>query len=114
MSTKSAVIENLSREAPLSAIGTRWQFFTVGVMGGISKATMLREAVAGRPAIRMQGDVSLANSGGFVQNAMDLAPDESEVNIPAQEAASTGPRRAQTWQDRNQLANAPATCSAGQ
>ena len=83
MSTKSAVIDDLSREAPLSTIGTRWQLFTDGVMGGVSKGTMVRETVAGRPAIRMQGDVSLANSGGFVQIAMDLAPDGNAVDASA-------------------------------
>jgi hypothetical protein len=83
MSTKSAVIDDLSREAPLSNIGTRWQLFTDGVMGGVSKGTMVREAVAGRLAIRMQGDVSLANGGGFVQIAMDLAPDGNAVDAGA-------------------------------
>jgi hypothetical protein len=29
----------------------------------------------GRPAIRMQGNVSLENNGGFVQIAIDLSPD---------------------------------------
>jgi hypothetical protein len=36
MSAKSAVIDDLSREPPLSAIGSRWQLFTDRVMGGIS------------------------------------------------------------------------------
>jgi hypothetical protein len=35
-------------------------------MGGVSNGTMVREQVAGRPAIRMRGDVSLENNGGFV------------------------------------------------
>jgi hypothetical protein len=80
MSAKSAVIDDLSREPPLSAIGTRWQLFTDRVMGGVSNGTMVRETVAGRPAIRMQGDVSLENNGGFVQIAIDLAPDGKAVD----------------------------------
>jgi hypothetical protein len=75
MGPKSAVIDDLSREPPVSAIGTRWQLFTDRVMGGVSNGTMVREAIAGRPAIRMRGDVSLENNGGFVQIAIDLAPD---------------------------------------
>ena len=43
------------------------------VMGGISQGTMRREAVDGRPALRIEGDVSLENNGGFLQIALDLA-----------------------------------------
>jgi hypothetical protein len=80
MSTKPAVIDDLSRDAPLSTIGTRWQLFTDRVMGGVSNGTMVREVVAGRPAIRMRGDVSLENNGGFVQIAIDLAPDGKPID----------------------------------
>ena len=75
MNVKLAVIDDLGREPPVSTIGTRWQLFTDRVMGGVSKGTMEREMVAGRPAIRMRGDVNLENSGGFVQIAIDLTPD---------------------------------------
>ena len=75
MDAKLAVIDDLSREPPLSTIGTRWQLFTDRVMGGVSDGTISREIVGGRPAIRMRGAVSLENSGGFVQIAIDLTPD---------------------------------------
>lgn len=74
MSAMPAVIDDLSRETPISAIGTRWQLFTDGVMGGVSDGTMLRDSVAGRPAIRMRGQVSLENNGGFIQIGLDLSP----------------------------------------
>ena len=74
MDAKLAIIDDLSREPPLSTVGTRWQLFTDQVMGGVSNGSMTREAVAGRPAIRMRGDVSLENKGGFVQIAVDLMP----------------------------------------
>jgi hypothetical protein len=80
MGPKSAVIDDLSRELPDSAIGTRWQLFTDRVMGGVSTGTMVRETVAGQPAIRMLGDVSLENNGGFVQISIDLAPDGKAVD----------------------------------
>ena len=80
---KSAIIDDLSRDTPLSTIGTRWQLFTDRVMGGVSNGTMFREPVAGRPAIRMRGDVSLENNGGFVQIALDLAPDGRAVDVSA-------------------------------
>jgi hypothetical protein len=70
-----SIIDDLSREPPQSAIGTNWQLFTDRVMGGLSQGSMAREDIAGRPAIRMRGDVSLENNGGFVQISLDLAPD---------------------------------------
>lgn len=75
MDAKLAIIDDLSREPPLSTIGTRWQLFTDRVMGGVSNGTMTREMVAGRPAIRMRGDVNLENNGGFIQIAIDLVSD---------------------------------------
>ena len=52
-------------------------------MGGVSEGTMVRAAIAGRAAIRMQGDVSLENNGGFVQIALDLSPDGGVVDASA-------------------------------
>jgi Complex I intermediate-associated protein 30 (CIA30) len=69
----SAVIDDLSRSPPISSIGTVWQLFTDRVMGGVSNGTLVRELVAGRPVIRMRGDVRLEHNGGFVQIALDLA-----------------------------------------
>ncbi len=83
MDPQSPVIDDLSREPPLSTIGTQWQLFTDRVMGGISNGTMMRETVAGRPAIRMRGDVSLENNGGFVQIALDLGAGGDAVDASA-------------------------------
>lgn len=83
MGLTSAIIDDLSRDMPLSAIGTRWQLFTDRVMGGLSNGAMVREMVEGRPAIRMRGDVSLENNGGFVQIALDLALDGRAVDVSA-------------------------------
>jgi hypothetical protein len=51
---------------------TRWQFFTDGVMGGVStgQVTFLREGSV--PFARMTGNVSTANRGGFIQMRLDL------------------------------------------
>ena len=80
MDIQSAVIDDLSRDPPISTLGTRWLLFTDGVMGGMSDATMAREMLAGRPAIRMRGEVSLENNGGFVQIALDLSPEGKAVD----------------------------------
>lgn len=54
--------------------GPLWALVTDGVMGGVSAGRLMRETVAGRPALRLTGRVSLENNGGFVQMARDLAP----------------------------------------
>lgn len=68
------ILDDLSRPFPQAANGARWEVVTDGVMGGISRGRLVRDVVAGRPALRMTGEVSLANNGGFVQMALDLAP----------------------------------------
>ena len=80
MPKPTAVIDDLSREAPLATIGTRWQVVTDQVMGGVSRGALSREIVAARPAMRMRGEVSLGNNGGFVQMALDLDTDGEAID----------------------------------
>ncbi len=79
--TTSPIIDDLSRKPPLAMIGTSWRMFTDTVMGGVSDGTMSRELVADQPAIRMRGNVSLENNGGFVQISLDLEPDGKVVDV---------------------------------
>src|ERR1700722_1093732 len=83
MSITSSIIDDLSRDPPIAAIGSNWQLLTYQVMGGVSKGTMVHEAVARRAASRMRGHVSLENNGGFVQIALDLSPDGGVVDANA-------------------------------
>jgi hypothetical protein len=76
----SRIIDDLSRDPPMSKIGNRWMLFTDQVMGGVSIGMMVREMIAGRTAVHMRGEVSLENNGGFVQIALDLAPDGQAVD----------------------------------
>ena len=76
----SPLIDDLSDPAGLSALGTRWQLVTDQVMGGVSRGTLTRETVAGRPALVMRGDVRLENNGGFIQMALDLARPEAPAS----------------------------------
>ena len=55
-------------------IGTRWRLLTDNVMGGVSSGRLDPAVVAGRPCLRLTGEVSLENSGGFVQASLDLDP----------------------------------------
>nr|WP_281806617.1 CIA30 family protein [Methylocystis echinoides] len=74
------MIDDLSREPPTATIGTNWQLFTDTVMGGVSKATMARETIEGRAAIRLRGNVSRENNGGFVQISLDFRPDGGPID----------------------------------
>ena len=83
MSVTSAIIDDLSHEPPIAAIGSNWRLLTDQVIGGVSKNSMVRDVIAGRAAIRMRGDVSLENNGGFVQIALDLSPHGGVVDASA-------------------------------
>lgn len=76
----AAVIDALDRPAPTASNGAAWSLVSDRVMGGRSEGAMRREPVAGRPAIRMTGAVSLENDGGFLQIALDLAADGGVVD----------------------------------
>ena len=52
-----------------------WGLVTDAVMGGVSRGSIAKETLEGREAIRMRGDVSTENNGGFIQIALDLAPE---------------------------------------
>jgi len=55
-----------------SNLGTRWRLVTDDVMGGLSVASLSVEEYKGKRCLRMQGDVSTENNGGFVQIALPL------------------------------------------
>ncbi|MEM8571720.1 MAG: CIA30 family protein [Pseudomonadota bacterium] len=74
------IIDALDQAHSLATNGSRWDLISDGVMGGLSTGTMNREAVSERPALRLRGEVSLANNGGFIQVALDLAPGGGEID----------------------------------
>ena len=80
MTQAPRIIDALDRPHPAASNGAAWALISDRVMGGVSSGRMTREAVAGRPALRMRGAVSLENDGGFLQVALDLAPDGGPVD----------------------------------
>ena len=74
------VIDDLRFNPPMAATGNDWVLVSDRVMGGVSSGTMSRETVAGRKALRMRGEVSLDNNGGFLQVALDLGVSGDEVD----------------------------------
>ncbi len=51
---------------------TKWRYFSDQVMGGVSEGKAAFAADDGQPVLRLTGDVSTANRGGFVQVRTDL------------------------------------------
>jgi len=80
MAADSPVIDDLSHPYPQSSRGTNWQLVSDQVMGGVSGGQMSHETMAGRRALRMNGEVSLENNGGFLQIALDLAPEGKGID----------------------------------
>jgi len=76
--TRSFLIDDFSKEE-ISSLGTRWQTFTDRVMGGISDGRAAYETVEGKRCLRLRGNVSLENRGGFIQVALPLLPTEGEI-----------------------------------
>lgn len=52
--------------------GTAWRLVTDGVMGGVSQGKLRPDRIRGRDCLLLQGAVSTANNGGFVQMALEL------------------------------------------
>lgn len=55
-----------------SNLGVEWRLFTDRVMGGVSSGNLSLDTFKDRNCLRMQGDVSTENNGGFVQIALSL------------------------------------------
>lgn len=66
------LVDDFSR-AGVSALGTEWQGFTDRVMGGVSTMNAGYEQDGDDRVLRMTGEVSLENNGGFVQVRLPLA-----------------------------------------
>ena len=80
MTAAVEIIDDFSQQPPLASNGECWALISDGVMGGVSQGTMGRAQIEGRPAIRMQGEVSLENNGGFLQMAIDLGAQGTSVD----------------------------------
>jgi hypothetical protein len=75
------LIDDFSDKSLLSKLGTRWRAVSDRVMGGISEASVYHDTIGGCPCLRLTGDVSLENRGGFVQAALDLHPSGGTIDV---------------------------------
>jgi len=67
------IVDDFSRKDGLSSLNTRWRYIADRVMGGVSRGAMRMDTLADRLCLRLQGEVSLENSGGFIQVALPLS-----------------------------------------
>jgi len=67
------VIDNRSNNDLNSNLGTKWQLVTDKVMGGLSQGQLTLDSYKGKKCLRMRGDVTTENNGGFVQIALSLS-----------------------------------------
>jgi hypothetical protein len=74
------ILDDFTRDDLISALGTPWRGFSDQVMGGISQETIALTEIDGRRCLKLTGDVRLENSGGFIQMALDLAPEGQTLN----------------------------------
>ena len=77
------VVDDFSRDDLISLVGTPWRGFNDRVMGGISEEAIALTTIDGRRASRLTGDVRLENNGGFIQMALDLAPEGRTLDASA-------------------------------
>lgn len=73
----SLLLDDFTDAQQRSALGTRWQGFTDGVMGGLSEIEAgYTDSETGRH-LYMRGPVRLENNGGFIQVRLPLTTDRS-------------------------------------
>ena len=66
------LIDDFSRKDQISALNTEWRSFSDRVMGGNSQGQHRFVVIDDKRCIRLTGDVSLENNGGFIQVALSL------------------------------------------
>ncbi len=77
------LIDDFRHPDQKSALGTTWRLATDRVMGGVSEAQTTKREIDGRPALCLDGRVSLENNGGFVQMHLDLSPERKPLDASA-------------------------------
>ena len=69
------IIDDRSSGTLISALGTEWQFVADTVMGGVSSGSIDIDSHRGKKCLRLRGNVTTENNGGFVQAALSLSRD---------------------------------------
>ena len=72
MADETLIIDDRRTGGLESTLGNNWRIITDDVMGGLSSGELSPATINNKACLRLQGDVSLANSGGFIQAALDI------------------------------------------
>jgi hypothetical protein len=67
------ILDDRSSKTLLANNGCQWRAISDTVMGGTSSVQLVSTEVCGRTCLRLTGEVSLENNGGFVQASLDLS-----------------------------------------
>lgn len=90
------LIDDRSSGTFRASIGSEWRLVSDQVMGGRSSGQLRIDKYQGRECLRMLGDVSTENNGGFLQIALDIAAgkrmDASEFDGVLLQVAGNGER----------------------
>jgi hypothetical protein len=70
---KTLIIDDRSNKDVKSNLGTNWQLVTDGVMGGLSQGQLTLDEYKDKNCLRMRGNVTTENNGGFIQIALSLS-----------------------------------------
>jgi hypothetical protein len=77
MADEILTIDDRRSDGLQSSLGNNWRIVTDAVMGGLSSAELSPATIDNKACLRLQGDVSLENSGGFIQAALDVGDTEA-------------------------------------
>ncbi|MFC1681813.1 CIA30 family protein [Pseudomonadota bacterium] len=69
------IIDDRSSGSRVATSGGEWRLITDRVMGGISDGQLSADVAGSQGCLRLQGNVTLENNGGFVQAALDVNRD---------------------------------------
>lgn len=73
MYASDLIIDDRTSGSYRSSLGTEWRLLTDQVMGGVSNGELMLDNYNNRNCLRMRGNVSTENNGGFVQMALPLS-----------------------------------------
>lgn len=73
---KTLIIDDRSNTDVKSNLGSQWNLITDGVMGGLSQGQLLPVTFKGKKCLRLRGEVTTENNGGFVQMSLPLSDDD--------------------------------------
>jgi len=82
MADETLIIDDRRSGGLESTLGNHWRIITDVVMGGRSSGRLSLATIDNKACLRLQGDVSLANSGGFIQAALDIEKKASKSARP--------------------------------